>query len=169
MNAYLGIGANLGPRERSILEALRRIDAGGGTRVVRTSALYECDAVGMGLAPPFINAVTQVHALLSPGDLLKRVKAVERAMGRSGGHNRPREIDIDLIAVGDRLIDTPDLTLPHPRYDERAFVLIPLREIAPRFVCPRTGRSIDELAGRLTGTAAVRRVSGRALFPRVET
>jgi 2-amino-4-hydroxy-6-hydroxymethyldihydropteridine diphosphokinase len=167
VNAYLGIGANLGPRERSVLGAMRRLDGVDGLTVVRSSSLYESEAEGMGEAPPFVNAVTQVHTLLSPGDLLNRVKTIERAMGRRGGHNRPREIDIDLVACGDRVVDTPGLTLPHPRFYERSFVVVPLQEIAPRFVCPRTGRSIGELAARLTGRAVLARVSGRGLYPRV--
>lgn len=164
MDAYLAIGANLGQRERAVLEAVRHLDRRGES-VVRLSGLYETDAVGMGAAPPFINAVTQVRTLLSPEDLLKRVKAIEKAMGRRGGHYQSREIDIDLVACGERVQETPVLTLPHPRYHQRAFVLRPLCEIAPGFVCPRTGRSIAELVDGLGDRAGVARISGRGLYP----
>jgi len=161
------MGSNLGRREGAVLEALRRIDGGEGVVVVRCSGLYETDPVGMGIAPPFINAVTQVRTLLSPLDLLNRLKTIEKAMGRRGGHNESREIDIDLVACGPGIVATRELTLPHPRYHERAFVLRPLCEIAPGFVCPRTGRSIDELIERLEPAEVVSRVSGRGLYPRV--
>lgn len=166
MEAYLGIGANLGQRERSVLEALRRIESDAIARVLRTSALYETEAVGMGLAPPFVNAVTQVRSLLSPKDMLIRLKAVESAMGRRGGHNDSREIDIDLIACGRTVMETGELTLPHPRYHERGFVLIPLAEIAPGFVCPRTGLTVEQMIERLTARAGVVRISTRGLIPR---
>lgn len=166
MDAFLGIGANLGPRERSVLAALRLIEDQGVAVVLRTSSLYETDAVGMGDAPPFVNAVTQVRPLLSPSDMLIRLKAIETGMGRRGGHNDSREIDIDLIACGPTVVTTPELELPHPRYHERAFVLIPLREIAPAFACPRTGERVDEMIGRLTARTGVVRISARSLIPR---
>jgi 2-amino-4-hydroxy-6-hydroxymethyldihydropteridine diphosphokinase len=164
VDAYLAIGANLGGREQAVLAAARHLDRGGDS-VLRLSGLYETDAVGMGAAPPFINAVTQVRTLLSPEDLLNRVKAIEKAMGRRGGHYRSREIDIDLVACGERVQEGPTLTLPHPRYHQRAFVLRPLYEIAPGFVCPRTGRSIAELVEALDDRGRVTRVSGRGLYP----
>jgi 2-amino-4-hydroxy-6-hydroxymethyldihydropteridine diphosphokinase len=162
---FLGIGANLGRRESSVLAALRKID-GDGVTVIACSSLYETEAVGMGVAPRFINAVAEVHTLLSPLVLLKRLNTIEKEMGRRGGHNVSREIDIDMIARGADVFTTRDLTLPHPRYDERAFVLLPLREIAPGFVCPRTGRSIDRMIELLNGHHGVTRVSGRGLYPR---
>jgi 2-amino-4-hydroxy-6-hydroxymethyldihydropteridine diphosphokinase len=87
-------------------------------------------------------------------------------MGRTGGHQQSREIDIDLVAYGGELLASDRLRLPHPRFHERAFVLIPLREIAPGFVCPRTGRTVDELIGRLPGPGGLVRVSARSLVTR---
>ena len=131
--AYVALGSNLGPRERTILRALRRLESSGAARVRRVSSLYESAAVGMRDAPPFVNAVVEVVALLRPRDLLERMQAIETECGRASGHNQSREIDLDLVAFGDHVAATEELVLPHPRYHERAFVLIPLCEIAPAF------------------------------------
>lgn len=162
--AYVALGANLGAREATILKALRLIEAHRAARVLRVSSLYETDPVDMGDAPRFVNAVAEVAPLLNPRDLLQRLSVIERVLGRTGGHHRSREIDLDLIAAGDDVIDTESLILPHPRYHERAFVLLPLREVAPGFRCPRTGRPVAEMAAAARG--AVVRVSGRALIQR---
>jgi 2-amino-4-hydroxy-6-hydroxymethyldihydropteridine diphosphokinase len=164
--AYLALGSNLGARERFVLTAVRALEATRAARVVRLSSLYESDPVGIEGAPPFVNAVAQVVPLLPAGDLLERCKAIEVGMGRTGGHQQSREIDIDLVAYGREIIASEKLVLPHPRFHERAFVLIPLREIAPAFVCPRTGRGIDEIIGRLAGAGGLARVSGRSLVVR---
>lgn len=162
---YLALGANLGERERRVLEALRRLEAGGAAVVVRCSGLYESAAVDMGEAPPFINAVAEVRALLPPSDLLSRLKTMEKEMGRRAGHNAPREIDIDIVAWGGRAVVSPDLVLPHPRYATRPFVLVPLGEVAPRFTCPLTGTPIEQMIRAAGGATGVRRVSGRHLVP----
>lgn len=157
---YLGIGSNLGNRECRILEAVRRLEV-HGISVVALSSLYETEpAEGVG-GGRFINAVAEVRTLLCPADLLKRLKTIEKSMGRSGGHNRPREIDIDIVSLGDSVLDTADLVIPHPRYGERAFVVVPLKEIAPDFRCPRSGLGIDDLLEKLGSHAAIARVSGR--------
>ena len=165
-SAFLALGANLGEREAAVLEALRRIEASGAARVLRCSSLYETDPVDMEPAPGFVNAVAEVRPLLSPVLLLKRLKTIEKQMGRRGGHNAPREIDIDVVTFGDRVIDTADLIVPHPRYASRGFVLEPLAEIAPGFVCPRHGRGIAEMIASLRGGERVARVSGRNIIPR---
>jgi 2-amino-4-hydroxy-6-hydroxymethyldihydropteridine diphosphokinase len=163
-HAYLGLGANLGPREASVLLALRWIEERGVATVLAVSALYETEPVGM-TAAPFVNAVARVAPLLSPGDLLQRVKEIEAGMGRRGGHYAPREIDIDIVAWGRRIIETPDLSIPHPCYADRAFVLVPLRDVAPEFVCPVTGATVGQMIDR-TGTSGVTRISGRRLMAR---
>lgn len=160
--AYLALGSNMGSRERTVLRALRSL-AAAGISVEKCSRLYETEpAEGVG-GGRFINAVVEVRSLLCPEDLLNRLKSIENSLGRTGGHNRPREIDIDIICVGDLVLETANLVLPHPRYSSRAFVLLPLREIAPRFRCPRTGRTIDELFGALTETQTVVPASNRGV------
>jgi 2-amino-4-hydroxy-6-hydroxymethyldihydropteridine diphosphokinase len=164
--AYVGLGANIGSREANVLAAARAIEARRAARILRLSSLYESDPVGIGEAPRFINAVAQVVPLLPPGDLLQRLKSIEAGMGRTGGHRESREIDLDLLAYGDVIVRGEHLALPHPRMHERAFVLIPLLEIAPGFTCPRTGRSVRELVEGLAGAGGLARVSGRSLVLR---
>jgi 2-amino-4-hydroxy-6-hydroxymethyldihydropteridine diphosphokinase len=160
--AYVALGSNLGRREHAILHAARRVQEMGAGRIRRLSSLYESAAVGMGAAPPFLNAVLELVPLLTPADLLQRLKSVELELGRTGGHNQSREIDLDLIAFAGHVVDTEFLTLPHPRYAERAFVVVPLAEIAPGFCDPKSGRTIAEIAARLADFGSVRRISGRA-------
>ena len=163
--AYVALGANLGRREQTILCALRCFEARGVGSVVRASSLYESAAVGMGEAPAFVNAVAEVVPLLRPRDLLERLKAIEAELGRSSGHNQSREIDLDLVAYADEVADTDELRLPHPRYHQRAFVLVPLAEIAPNFRDPRTRRPVAELVAQCDART-VRRVSSRAWIAR---
>jgi 2-amino-4-hydroxy-6-hydroxymethyldihydropteridine diphosphokinase len=164
--AYVALGANLGRREENVLRAVRLIEARRAARIVRVSSLYESEPEGIPGAPPFINAVAEVVPLLRSSDLLQRLQAVETIMGRTGRHGESREIDLDLIAFGDDVSASEALVLPHPRFHARAFVLVPLREVAPGFRCPRTGRSIDELMDSLSDAGRVRRVAGRALVMR---
>ncbi len=160
--AFLALGANLGARERRVLEAARLLARETGP-LEALSSLWESPAVGMGAAPAFVNAVARVATLLSPVDLLERVQAVERVLGRTGGHWRPREIDVDIVALGDRTVRRPGLEIPHPRMPERLFVLLPLREVAPAFRCPRTGASIDAMirAARAAGAVEPVRIARR--------
>lgn len=164
--AYVALGANLGRREENVLRAVRLMETRRAARVLRLSSLYESPPEGIPGAPPFINAVAEVVPLLRPDDLLQRLKAIETAMGRTGRHGESREIDLDLVTVGDEVVETELLTLPHPRFHARAFVLIPLREVAPEFRCPRTGRSIGEIIDSLADAGSARRVAGRALVMR---
>jgi len=164
--ATIALGSNLGRREENVLRAVAAIAADRVGRPLRTSSLYQTTAVGMPGAPSFVNAVVQVVPLLPPHDLLQRLQAIEARMGRSGGHMQSREIDLDLIAFGDQVLDDPGLTLPHPRFHERAFVLIPLAEIDPAFACPRTGRRIGDLLAAVTGAGGVVRISGRSWIMR---
>ncbi|HET6348869.1 MAG TPA: 2-amino-4-hydroxy-6-hydroxymethyldihydropteridine diphosphokinase [Candidatus Krumholzibacteria bacterium] len=161
MIAYLGLGSNLGRREAAVLGALRALEAAGAARVNAVSSLYESDADGIPGAPRFINAVAEVAPLLPAVDLLERLKSIEAGMGRTGGHHESREIDLDLIAYGAEAGVFGALTLPHPRFHSRAYVLIPLREIAPGFVCPRTRTPIASLVAAVGGGPGLERVSGR--------
>jgi 2-amino-4-hydroxy-6-hydroxymethyldihydropteridine diphosphokinase len=160
---YLGLGSNLGSRERQVFAAIHALNQ-AGVRVVACSSLYESEPAEGAGGGRFINAVVEVRTLLYPMDLLKRLKTIEKSMGRTGGHNRPREIDIDILSYGDHVLDSADLVIPHPRLGDRAFVLLPLKEIAPRFRCPRCGRGIDELIGSLGNDMDITRVSGRQVI-----
>jgi 2-amino-4-hydroxy-6-hydroxymethyldihydropteridine diphosphokinase len=144
---YLGLGANLGDREASIRKALELL-AGRGVGVRVVSALIETEAVG---GPPnqpmFLNGAALVETDLSPRELLEVCAEVESALGRdrSAGRWAARTIDIDILVYGQRVIDAPDLTVPHPRIAKRGFVLEPLAEIAPGLSVPGTGKSVAEL------------------------
>ena len=155
---YLGLGANLGNREanlRMALSAMTRM-----VRVTAVSALYETDPVGSTPQPAFYNAAAAIDAGLDPLPLLRFLQSVEGEVGRRPGAGRqgPRPIDIDILLYGDVTLDDPQLTLPHPRLAARAFVLVPLSEIAGDLLHPPLGRTIWELASDV-GSAGVRRVA----------
>jgi 2-amino-4-hydroxy-6-hydroxymethyldihydropteridine diphosphokinase len=113
----------------------------------------------MGPAPPFVNAVAELVPLLSPRDLLERMQAIEGEFGRTQGHNQSRELDLDLVAFAGEVTNSDALILPHPRYQERAFVLIPLAEIAPTFRDPKTFRPVGDLVAALADANSARLVS----------
>lgn len=164
--AYVALGANLGRREETILRAARLLQSSGAVRLLRISGLYESEPEGIPGARHFINAVAEVAPLHGPVDLLQRMKSIEARLGRTGAHGESREIDLDLVAFGAVLLDTPHLVLPHPRFDRRGFVLLPLFELAPDFRCPRSGRPIDELVNALPAGTAVTRVGGWSMIMR---
>jgi 2-amino-4-hydroxy-6-hydroxymethyldihydropteridine diphosphokinase len=159
--AYVGLGSNLGRREAAVLGALRALESAGAARVKAVSSLYESEPDGIPGAPRFVNAVAEVEPLLPAVDLLEQLKSIEAGMGRTSGHLESREIDLDLITYGAETGASPVLTLPHPRFHARAYVLIPLSEIAPGFVCPKTGTPVSDLLARLSAGFAVERISGR--------
>jgi 2-amino-4-hydroxy-6-hydroxymethyldihydropteridine diphosphokinase len=146
---HIGLGANLGDREATIRAALERLDGEEGIEVVRVSSLRETDPVGYEDQPPFLNGVAELDTELAPGELLERLLAVERDLGRvrQGPRYGPRTIDLDLLLYGDALVDEPGLEIPHPRMTERRFVLEPLAELDPERVVPGRGRVRDLLAG----------------------
>jgi 2-amino-4-hydroxy-6-hydroxymethyldihydropteridine diphosphokinase len=132
--ACVGLGANLGDARTAVLAAMDRLDRLPGTAVVKRSALYRSapvDATG----PDFINAVVQLQTGLTAPELLRGLQSIEADAGRERPWpNAPRTLDLDLLLYGGARIASPDLTVPHPRMRERAFVLLPLAEIAPELV-----------------------------------
>jgi 2-amino-4-hydroxy-6-hydroxymethyldihydropteridine diphosphokinase len=162
--AYVSIGSNMGRREELVLSVPRLVEASGAGRLTRMSSLYETAPVGCVPMESFINAVVEFESLLCPGDLLKRLQAIEQAAGRTGAHNEPRELDLDIITIGDVVIETESLVVPHPRYRERAFVLIPLLEVAPGFVCPITGVEIRRLVSPPPPGRVIRVSSRKTVF-----
>jgi 2-amino-4-hydroxy-6-hydroxymethyldihydropteridine diphosphokinase len=148
--AYVGLGANLGDRRAAIVEALRRLDAEPGIRVAATSTLRETAPVGLTEQPAFLNGAAALETTLDPRDLLDRLLAVERALGRerTGPRFGPRTIDLDLLLYGGETVDEPGLTVPHPRLPERRFALEPLVELDPGLTLP-DGRRAAEILGTL--------------------
>ena len=128
--AYVALGANLGDRERSLREAVDRLGRIPGIVVRRLSPVYETDPVGYTDQPAFLNMAAAIGTELEPLDLLRALLAIEREMGRVRKVRwGPRTIDLDLLLYGGVTMNTDELTLPHPRMGERAFVLVPLRDI----------------------------------------
>jgi 2-amino-4-hydroxy-6-hydroxymethyldihydropteridine diphosphokinase len=147
--AYIGLGANLGEREATIAEALRRVDEDERTAVLRSTTPIETDPVGYEAQPRFLNAAARVRTARSPRELLELLLAVELQLGRvrgDGPRYGPRTIDLDLLLYGEVTIDEPGLEVPHPRLHERRFVLEPLAELDPGLVVPGRGRVSGLLA-----------------------
>jgi 2-amino-4-hydroxy-6-hydroxymethyldihydropteridine diphosphokinase len=147
IRAYVGLGANLGPREITIQRAVNLLAAEQGIELVEQSALRETDPVGVVDQPTFLNGVVALDTTLSPKELLETLLRVERELGRTRDGKRwgPRTIDLDLLVHGAEIVDEPALRVPHPRLHERRFVLEPLAELAPDLDIPGRGRVSDIL------------------------
>lgn len=152
----LGLGANLGDPPAQLAAALRALRS--CVRIDVISSLYRSAAVGGPPQPDYLNLVCAGRTALEPLPLLRETQQIERDLGRVATvRNGPRVIDIDLLAHGDRAIDTPRLTLPHPRLAERGFVLLPLVEVAPEWRHPRLELSARELLDALESPGRVER------------
>jgi len=156
MIAFVGIGANLGDARANVLDALRRLALLDGTAVIETSGLYRTAPVDSS-GPDYINAVACIDTAFDPHELLAALQDIEQAHGRERPYrNAPRTLDLDLLLYGDQQIATDTLTVPHPRMQERGFVLAPLAEIAPDLVIPGVGPIHDYLP--LVASQAVEKV-----------
>lgn len=148
---YLGLGSNVGDREQFIRAALEALES-SGVQVKRLSPLYETEPQGFAAQGWFLNAVAEMETELFPRQLLRRIHAVERGLKRLRTVvNGPRTIDIDILFYGDTAIATRELTVPHPRYSERRFVLAPLADLAPGLRDPVTHRTVAEMLAGLRG------------------
>lgn len=149
VTAYVALGANLGDAAQTLRDALGSLDHTPGLRLVKASSLYRTAPIESS-GPDYLNAVAEVSTTLTAPDLLAALQAIENAAGRERPYrNAPRTLDLDLLLYGDARIESPDLTVPHPRMGERAFVLVPLREIAKE-------RVTDEMLGSVSGQAIER-------------
>ncbi len=154
--AYLGLGSNMGNRQGNLDRALELLSQ--RLSVGQLSSVYETEPVGNVDQSRFLNMVCQVHTRLTPVELLALAKGIEMKLGRvSRKPNAPRPIDIDILFCGDQIVETPNLVIPHPRLAERAFVLIPLAEIAPELVHPVSGKTVRELLQMVTEKQGVLR------------
>jgi 2-amino-4-hydroxy-6-hydroxymethyldihydropteridine diphosphokinase len=152
------MGANLASRagspEATLAAAALRLESLG--RVARRSSLYSTAPVGFAEQPRFVNAVVELETELEPRTLLERLLAIEQEFGRDRAAvivNGPRTLDLDILLYGDVEISEPGLEIPHPRLAERAFVLIPLNEIAPQAVVPGVAKTVGQLLTRLLAGA----------------
>jgi 2-amino-4-hydroxy-6-hydroxymethyldihydropteridine diphosphokinase len=153
VEAYVGLGANMGDATATVEAAIGRIDALAGVRVLSRSSLYRTPAWGVTDQPDFVNAVARIATGLDPRQLLDALLDIERDAGRDRARSRrwgPRELDLDLLLYGDTRVDMPGLHVPHPHLHERAFVLVPLAEIAPSLVIPGHG-DVQSLAAGMAG------------------
>jgi 2-amino-4-hydroxy-6-hydroxymethyldihydropteridine diphosphokinase len=144
--AYIALGSNLGDRAQILSLAIDRLGRLG--MVTAGSSFYETEPVGFRDQPPFLNAVVAVETDLEPFDLLRGMLAIEREFGRDRSHsvtNGPRTLDLDLLVMGDCVVASTELTLPHPALARRRFVLAPLAEIAPLLRHPLLKQNMTEL------------------------
>ena len=134
VTAHIGVGANLGDARQAVVQALDDLGRLPGTRLLARSSLYRTAPVDAG-GPDYVNAVASLATSLTAPDLLVHLQSLEQKAGRERPwRHAPRTLDLDLLLYGAARIESPALTVPHPRWQERAFVLVPLAEIAPDLV-----------------------------------
>ena len=144
VEVYLGLGSNIGNRQDNLNKGLELLSQ--RSQVGQVSSVYDTEPVGNTEQPRFLNLVCQIYTRLAPMELLTIAKGIESKLGRTlSESNAPRPLDIDILFYGDQVIESPKLVIPHPRLVERAFVLVPLAEIAPELVHPVSGKTIKKL------------------------
>jgi len=155
--AYLSLGSNLGEREENLCQALTLLSL--KVNLDEVSSIYETEPIGYKNQPLFLNLVCRITTNLPPEELLHFAKEIETRMGRvpSEQINSPRPIDIDILFYDNKIMETQNLTIPHPRLKDRAFALIPLAEIAPDLVHPKLDKNIAQLANAVRGQKGVRK------------
>jgi 2-amino-4-hydroxy-6-hydroxymethyldihydropteridine diphosphokinase len=156
IEVYLALGSNLGDRMGNLKLAVERLSQ--KMTIKKLSSVYETEPVYYKEQPLYLNAVLSAVTELEPSDLLRFVKGIESDLGRQPSfRNAPRLIDIDILFYGDGVVQTAELTIPHPRIAERAFVLVPLAEIAPKLVHPVTHEKVEDLLSVVNGLGGVRK------------
>ena len=159
---YLGLGSNLGDRMANLGNTVERLS--GKVAVKEISSIYETEPVGYEDQPLFLNAVLSGETELGPFGLLDFVKDIEAGLGREPSfRNAPRQVDIDILFYGDMIVQTGKLIIPHPGIAGRAFVLVPLNEIASEVVHPANGKKVCELLAQVDGLEGVKIMEGLSL------
>jgi 2-amino-4-hydroxy-6-hydroxymethyldihydropteridine diphosphokinase len=148
VSVYLGLGTNLGDRRKNLEQAL--IFLGQRLKLAEKSAVYDTTPEENPNQPRFLNMVCRVYTTIAPEGLLAILKGIEAKMGRTPGKvNSPRPIDIDILFYGSEVINKPKLIIPHPKVSQRAFVLVPLAEIAPDLIHPVTHQKVSRMLADL--------------------
>jgi 2-amino-4-hydroxy-6-hydroxymethyldihydropteridine diphosphokinase len=159
--AFIAVGSNLGDRERNLEESLGYLEQGSNNRLVSRSPLYESEPVGYASQGWFLNGVVALSTPLSPSALLQTCQEIESRLGRDRVvQDGPRTIDLDILFFDDRVMEDPDLVIPHPRLHLRGFVLQPLKDLAPSFLHPKLRKPIHQLLSELEDTHRVRKFMG---------
>ena len=159
VKVYLALGSNLGDRMSNLASAIKRLSQ--KMTVKKVSSVYETDPVYYKEQPLYLNTALSAITELDPFELLSFVKSIESAQGRQPSfRDAPRLIDIDILFYGDQVIETPELTIPHPRIAERDFVLVPLAEIAPEVAHPVSHEKVEDLLAVMDGLCGVRKIGG---------
>lgn len=158
---FIGLGSNVGDRQH-YLERARYEMGTVDITVIRQSSIFQSEAWGFVEQSPFLNQVIEINTALSPGQLLNRLKEIEEKLGRKKRKKwREREIDLDILYFGDRLINSSYLQIPHRYVHERNFVLIPLAEIAGEFKDPASGQTINQMVKSCTDQSIVEKYNSQ--------
>jgi 2-amino-4-hydroxy-6-hydroxymethyldihydropteridine diphosphokinase len=158
MKYFLGLGSNLEDKKKNLKRAIRLLKD-TSIRILRTSSLYQTQPVGNADQPWFVNQVVEVETNLTPWQLLALLQSLEKKMGRTKSiRNGPRLIDLDILLAENTILDTADLTIPHPRMAARNFVLVPLSEIAPDVLHPILGKRAAVLLAESCDRSAVQKI-----------
>ena len=156
---FLGLGSNLGDRLSYIDEALNLIED-NGVKIIKKSTVYETESWGVSTDRLFLNLVCEIESDMAPFDLLRNLLSIEKKLGRERGNERyaDRTIDIDVLFYDCLVLESKELTIPHPEIEKRRFVLVPLVEIAPDFIHPLLKTSLSEILEKCTDTCIVKRL-----------
>ncbi len=159
VESILMFGTNLGDRYGFLRKAFDSVASLPRVRLLRTSGIYETEPVGVTEQPLFLNAAAGISTSFTPSELLRNLKEAEERIGRTRRERwHEREIDIDIIFYGEEIIQTDELTIPHPRAHLRRFVLQPVNEIAPTYVHPVFHKTVSQLLRECADNAAVTRI-----------
>ncbi|CAH0347606.1 2-amino-4-hydroxy-6-hydroxymethyldihydropteridine diphosphokinase [Bacillus sp. CECT 9360] len=172
-SAYISIGSNMGDRVNFFKKAIELLDRDEGIKVVDISSLYETDPVGFTDQPLFLNAVFKIETFYEPEKLLEKCLETERTLGRKREiHWGPRTLDLDILLYNQENIETENLSVPHPRMLERAFVIIPLLELNPDIMLPKMETPLIDVLEKIKDKEGVRlwkRKTGAGAFALFES
>ena len=154
---FLSIGSNIGGREANLAGAITILGNYQENEGLRSASFYNSEPLFISDQPEFLNTVVELNTTFTPFEFLDEIQNVERLLGRPNNHkkNEPRTIDIDILTFGDSVLETNELTIPHPGIPYRRFVLVPFNELAPNYIVPRWKTTVKELLNHCTDKSKV--------------